>query len=51
MKEIRSTCEGPVEVAIDYMVFNVSNDDIRVSMAADAIGSTYPCVVSKTRGT
>ena len=32
-KEIRSTYDGPVEVAIDYMVFNVTRDDIRVRMA------------------
>ena len=34
MKEIRSTYDGLVEVAIDYMVFNVTKDDIRVRMAA-----------------
>ena len=34
MKEIRTTYDGPVEVAIDYMVFNVTKDDIRVRMAA-----------------
>jgi ribonuclease Z len=33
MKEIRSTYDGPVEVAVDYMVFNVTRDDIRVRMA------------------
>jgi ribonuclease Z len=32
-KEIRSTYDGPVEVAVDYMVFNVTKDDIRVRMA------------------
>ena len=26
--------DGPVEVAVDYMVFNVTKDDIRVRMAA-----------------
>jgi ribonuclease Z len=34
MKEIRTTYDGPVEVAVDYMVFNVTKDDIRVRMAA-----------------
>jgi len=34
MGEIRQTYDGPVELAIDYMVFNVSKDDIRVRMAA-----------------
>ncbi len=33
MKEIRSTYDGPVVVAVDYMVFNVTRDDIRVRMA------------------
>ncbi len=34
MGEIRTTYDGPVEVAVDYMVFNVTKDDIRVRMAA-----------------
>jgi ribonuclease Z len=34
MKEIRQTYDGPVELAIDYMVFNVTKDDIKVRMAA-----------------
>jgi ribonuclease Z len=34
MSEIRQTYDGPVELAIDYMVFNVTKDDIRVRMAA-----------------
>lgn len=33
IKEIRSTYDGPVEVAVDYMVFNVTKDDVRVRMA------------------
>ena len=33
IKEIRSTYDGPVKVAVDYMVFNVTKDDIRVRMA------------------
>jgi ribonuclease Z len=34
MSEIRQTYDGPVELASDYMVFNVTKDDIRVRMAA-----------------
>jgi ribonuclease Z len=34
LDEIRQTYDGPVEVAVDYMVFNVTKDDIRVRMAA-----------------
>jgi ribonuclease Z len=34
MSEIRQTYGGPVELATDYMVFNVTKDDIRVRMAA-----------------
>lgn len=34
MDEIRQTYDGPVELAIDYMVFNVTRDDIKVRMAA-----------------
>ena len=33
MAEIRQTYDGPVELAMDYMVFNVTKDDIRVRMA------------------
>ena len=31
--EIRSTYDGPLALAVDYMVFNVTKDDIRVRMA------------------
>jgi ribonuclease Z len=34
MKEIRSTYDGPVALAVDYMVFNVTKDEIRVRMSA-----------------
>ena len=34
LKEIRTTYDGPVEVATDYMVFNVTKEKIRVRMAA-----------------
>jgi len=33
MKEVRSTYDGPFELAVDYMVFNVTKDTIRVRMA------------------
>ena len=33
LSEIRQTYDGPVELAIDYMVFNVTKDDIKVRMA------------------
>jgi len=34
IKEIRQTYDGPVDLAIDYMVWNVTKDDIRTRMAA-----------------
>jgi len=34
MKEIRQTYDGPVEVAVDYMVFNVTKKDIKVRMSS-----------------
>lgn len=33
LEEIRKTYDGPVEVAIDYMVFNVTKENIDVRMA------------------
>jgi ribonuclease Z len=33
-KEVRSTYDGPFELAVDYMVFNVTKDSIRTRMAA-----------------
>ena len=33
MQEIRQTYDGPLALAIDYMVFNVTKDDIKVRMA------------------
>ncbi len=30
---LRQTYDGPVELAVDYMVFNVTKDDIKVRMA------------------
>ena len=33
MADIRSTYDGPVVLSTDYMVFNVTEDDIRVRMA------------------
>jgi len=34
VEEVRSTYDGPFELAVDYMVFNVTKDDIKVRMAA-----------------
>jgi ribonuclease Z len=34
LEEIRRTYSGPLALATDYMVFNVTKDDIRVRMAA-----------------
>jgi len=34
MEEIRQTYDGPVEVAVDYMVFNVTKEDIKVRMSS-----------------
>ena len=34
MSEIQRTYDGPVELAVDYMVFNVTKDDIKVRMSA-----------------
>ena len=33
-ERIRKTYDGPVSLAVDYMVWNVTKDDIRVRMAA-----------------
>jgi ribonuclease Z len=33
MQEIRQTYDGPVDLAIDYMVWNVTKDEIRTRMA------------------
>ena len=34
LRDIRRTYDGPLALAIDYMVFNVTKDDIKVRMAA-----------------
>jgi ribonuclease Z len=34
LRDIRMTYDGPLALATDYMVFNVTKDDIRVRMAA-----------------
>ena len=34
LSDVRSTYDGPLALAVDYMVFNVTKDDIRVRMAA-----------------
>jgi ribonuclease Z len=34
LEEVRKTYDGPLAMATDYMVFNVTKEDIRVRMAA-----------------
>ena len=34
MRRVRKTYDGPLALAVDYMVFNVTNDEIRVRMSA-----------------
>ena len=34
LEDVRRTYNGPLALATDYMVFNVTKDDIRVRMAA-----------------
>ncbi len=34
LEQVRRTYDGPLAMAMDYMVFNVTKDDIRVRMAA-----------------
>ena len=34
MDRLRTTYDGPISLAVDYMVWNVTSDDIRVRMAA-----------------
>jgi ribonuclease Z len=34
LREIRRTYDGPLALAMDYMVFNVTKDEVRVRMAA-----------------
>ena len=34
LRDIRKTYDGPLALAVDYMVFNVTKDDIKVRMAA-----------------
>ena len=54
LKSVRTTYDGPVTLATDYMVFNVTRDDIRVRMAAVdqdiwPLPPTRPKVVKKER--
>jgi ribonuclease Z len=34
MRRVRKTYDGPLALALDYMVFNVTKDEIRVRMSA-----------------
>ena len=54
LKGVRQTYEGPVSFATDYMVWNVTKDDIRVRMAAVndevwPLPATRPKVVKQER--
>ncbi len=51
LSEVRSTYDGPFELAVDYMVFNVTKDSIRVRMAAvDEDIWPLPSVTEKVAG-
>ena len=58
LKAVRSTYDGPLALASDYMVFNVTKDDIRVRMAVidediwpqPAVGKKIPPDLSKRIG-
>jgi len=55
---VRTTYDGPLALAVDYMVFNVTKDDIRVRMAViqediwpqPAVGKKLPPDASKRIG-
>ena len=34
LRDIRRTYDGPLALAVDYMVFNVTKDDVKVRMSA-----------------
>ena len=44
LEKVRKTYDGPLAMATDYMVFNVTKDDVRVRMAAvdEAVWPTEP---------
>ncbi len=51
VSEVRQTYDGPFELAVDYMVFNVTKDDIRVRMAVvDEDIWPLPSVTEKLAG-
>jgi len=58
LKAVRSTYDGPLALASDYMVFNITKDDIRVRMAVidediwpqPAVGKKIPPDLSKRIG-
>jgi ribonuclease Z len=47
LERARSTYSGPLALAQDYMVFNVTRDDIRVRMAIDE--EAWPMPAQKTK--
>jgi len=58
LEAVRSTYDGPLALATDYMVFNITKDDIRVRMAVvdediwpqPAVGEKIPPDASKRIG-
>jgi ribonuclease Z len=56
--QVRTTYDGPLALAVDYMVFNITKDDIRVRMAVidediwpqPAVGKKLPPDASKRIG-
>jgi ribonuclease Z len=58
LEQVRSTYDGPLALATDYMVFNVTKDEIKVRMAVidesiwpqPAVGKKLPPDASKRIG-
>ena len=48
MRRVRKTYDGPLSLAVDYMVWNVNKDDIRVRMAAKD-GEVWPSPALKDK--
>ena len=47
-RRVRKTYDGPLSLALDYMVWNVSKDDIKVRMAAKD-EEVWPSTASKVK--
>lgn len=48
MRRVRKTYDGPLSLAVGYMVWNVNKDDIRVRMAAKD-GEVWPSPALKDK--